>query len=183
VTGANLIALLLLLLLLLLPLLLLLLQALALADKTQSELRRSIAELTKKCDDLLRHKRFLANQAAESSAFSSAARRNSSRKSQQGADGDAEGHGAAAAGLGEVHSEEEEEDRGEDDLECAVCRSAMSEELQVRCCSVLPTSMASIKQLLLNSLVIALQSGWFVLQRPLFASAVVLPCCESELPA
>jgi hypothetical protein len=116
----------------------LLLQVLALADKSQAELRRSIADLTKKCDDLLRHKRFLANQAAESSAFSAAAKRKKSRKSLQGGDGDEEVHGA---GLGavhggevEVHSEDEEagEAGGEDDLECAVCRSAMSEELQVR---------------------------------------------------
>jgi formate-dependent nitrite reductase cytochrome c552 subunit len=104
---------------------------LALADKSQAELRRSIADLTKKCDDLLRHKRFLANQAAESSAFSAAAKRNKSRKSQQGDGGDAELHGAVHSGEIEVHSEDEEAG-GEDDLECAVCRSAMSEELQVR---------------------------------------------------
>jgi hypothetical protein len=114
---------------------LLLLQVLALADKSQAELRRSIADLTKKCDDLLRHKRFLANQAAESSTFSAAAKRKSSRRSEPGADTGGEVHGAAGAGLGEVCSEgvkEENEGSGEDDLECAVCRSAMSEELQVR---------------------------------------------------
>jgi hypothetical protein len=117
----------------------LLLQVLALADKSQAELRRSIADLTKKCDDLLRHKRFLANQAAESSAFSAAAKRNKSRKSQQGSDRDEQevhggGLGAVHSGEVEVHSEDEEagEAGGEDDLECAVCRSAMSEELQVR---------------------------------------------------
>lgn len=120
-------------------LLLLLLQVLALADKSQAELRRSIADLIKKCEDLLRHKRFLANQAAESSAFSAAAKRKDRGRSDAEADTHREVHGAAGAGACEVHGEdgggEEEDNRegsGEDDLECAVCRSAMSEELQVR---------------------------------------------------
>jgi hypothetical protein len=44
-------------------------QALALGDKSLSELARASADATKKCDELARHKRFLDNQASESRAF------------------------------------------------------------------------------------------------------------------
>jgi hypothetical protein len=146
----------------------LLLQVLALADTSQAELRRSIADLTKKCDDLLRHKRFLANQAAESSAFSAAAKRKNSRKSQQGGAGDEQEVdggvlGAVQSGEVEVHSEDEEagEAGGEDDLECAVCRSAMSEELQVRVLITQKvTQVTRLQTLLFNMKLLSCSPAW-----------------------
>lgn len=98
---------------------------LQLADKSEPELRKSVSELIKKCDELLRHKRFLANQAAESTHLAQLGRKR--RRSPAGQDGDPDhlrdGDGDQAGGEGD--------DETDDLLECAVCRSAMSDELQV----------------------------------------------------
>lgn len=99
-------------------------QALAHADKSLSELTRAAAEATKKCDEIARHKRFLDNQAVESRAFADAAKRKQQAAAAAAVEG---GEGGAGVGGGAAAAEAEEE--GE--VECAVCRSPMSEELQV----------------------------------------------------
>lgn len=86
-------------------------QALAHGDKSLSELARASADATKKCDELARHKRFLDNQAVESRVLADAAAKR--KKLSSAADG------------GEGGDED-----GEGDVECAVCKSPMSEELQ-----------------------------------------------------
>jgi hypothetical protein len=99
-------------------------QALAHADKSLSELARAAAEATKKCDEIARHKRFLDNQAVESRAFADAAKRKQQAAAAAAAAAAEGGEGgAAAAAAAEVEEEGE--------VECAVCRSPMSEELQV----------------------------------------------------
>lgn len=103
-------------------------QALALAEKSLSELSRAAAEVTKKCDELARHKRFLDNQATESKVLADAAKRKKAAAAAAAAVAAAERAGADGDGGDEAAADEEE---GE--VECAVCRNPMSEELQVRC--------------------------------------------------
>jgi len=108
------------------------LQLAAASDQTVPELRKSVTELTKKCDDLARHKRFLAHQVAESSTFGAGPAHKPSNQQQQQqqqqadsaavAGDDDSGPGAAGAA----------EDGSGEGVECAVCRSTMSDQLQVR---------------------------------------------------
>jgi hypothetical protein len=107
------------------------LQLVSASDHTVPELRKSVTELTKKCDDLARHKRFLAHQVAESSTFGAGPANkpsNQQQQQQQQADSAAvagdDDSGAGAAGAAE--------DSAGEGVECAVCRSTMSDQLQVR---------------------------------------------------
>lgn len=99
-------------------------QVLSLSEKDVTDLRKSVSELTKKCDELLRHKRFLANQAADSTHFGKASKHKQEKSTAVTVEGLSPAAGAAGAGA-------DGDDDNADDLECAVCRSTMSDELQV----------------------------------------------------